>query len=197
MKLKEFLSLLNPLKGIIQKNQKIQNTDQLIVFVKERSAWITQITLLGYLKTRMGTQYVKAFENKELMKSINYAKEKIYLTSIQDLVLYVISYMKNNNLSDLTEQAASIYTKVIDQSANLPLSQNEIFKDINKFETRLSSVNWIDFYKNNPFDQSCQALFTWAPVADELKQYDEEIVLNSMALKWNNIVSDFKKLINY
>lgn len=46
-------------------------------------------------------------------------------------------------------------------------------------------------------DQSCQALFTWAPVADELKQYDEEIVLNSMALKWNNIVSDFKKLINY
>jgi hypothetical protein len=35
------------------------------------------------------------------------------------------------------------------------------------------------------------------PVADELKQYDEEIVLNSMALKWNNIVSDFKKLINY
>lgn len=197
MKLKEFLSLLNPLKGIIQKNQKIQNTDQLIVFVKERSAWITQITLLGYLKTRMGTQYVKAFENKELMKSINYAKEKIYLTSIQDLVLYVISYMKNNNLSDLTEQAASIHTKVIDQSANLPLSQNEIFKDINKFETRLSSVNWIDFYKNNPFDRSCQALFTWAPVADELKQYDEEIVLNSMALKWNNIVSDFKKLINY
>ena len=153
MKLKEFLSLLNPLKGIIQKNQKIQNADQLIVFVKERSAWITQITLLGYLKTRMGTQYVKAFENKELMKSINYAKEKIYLTSIQDLVLYVISYMKNNNLSDLTEQAASIHTKVIDQSANLPLSQNEIFKDINKFETRLSSVNWIDFYKNNPFDQ--------------------------------------------
>ena len=83
------------------------------------------------------------------------------------------------------------------RSANLPLSQNEIFRDIKKFETRLSSVNWINFYKNNPFDQSCQAIFTWAPVADELKQYDEEIVLNSMALKWNNIVSDFKKLINY
>ena len=67
MKIKEFLSLLNPLKGIIQKNQKIQNTDQLIVFIKERSAWITQVTLLGYLKTRMGTQYVKASGMVQLM----------------------------------------------------------------------------------------------------------------------------------
>jgi len=197
MKIKEFLSLLNPLKGIIQKNQKIQNTDQLIIFIKERSAWITQVTLLGYLKTRMGTQYVTAFENKELMQSINYGKEKIYLTSIQDLTLYTISYMKGNNLTDLSEQGENIYSKIIDESKNLPLSQNELFKDIEKFKKRLLTVNWIDFYKNNPFDESCKALFKWAPIADDLKQYDEEIVLNSMALKWNNVVSDFKKLINY
>jgi hypothetical protein len=197
MKIKEFLSLLNPLKGIIQKNQKIQNTDQLIIFIKERSAWITQVTLLGYLKTRMGTQYVTAFENKELMQSINYGKEKIYLTSIQDLTLYTISYMKVNNLTDLSEQGENIYSKIIDESKNLPLSQNELFKDIEKFEKRLQTVNWIDFYKNNPFDESCKALFKWAPIADDLKQYDEEIVLNSMALKWNNVVSDFKQLINY
>jgi tRNA U34 5-carboxymethylaminomethyl modifying GTPase MnmE/TrmE len=137
MKIKEFLSLLNPLKGIIQKNQKIQNTDQLIIFIKERSAWITQVTLLGYLKTRMGTQYVTAFENKELMQSINYGKEKIYLTSIQDLTLYTISYMKGNNLTDLSEQGENIYSKIIDESKNLPLSQNELFKDIEKFEKRL------------------------------------------------------------
>ena len=197
MKVKEFFALLNPLKGIIQKNQKINNNDQLINFIEERSAWITQVTLLGYLKTRMGTQYVRAFENKELMRSINYAKEKIYLSSIQDLILYSISYMKSNNLTDLSEQVTILHGKVIDESKNLPLSQNEIFKDIEKFEKRLSSINWINFYKNNPFDESCRALFKWAPIADELKQYDEEIVLNSMALKWNNVVSDFKKLINY
>ena len=197
MKIKDFLSLLNPLKGIIQKNQKINNNDQLINFIEGRSAWITQVTLLGYLKTRMGTQYVRAFENKELMRSINYAKEKIYLSSIQDLILYSISYMKSNNLTDLSEQVTILHSKVIDESKNLPLSQNELFKDIEKFEKRLSSINWINFYKNNPFDESCRALFKWAPIADELKQYDEEIVLNSMALKWNNVVSDFKKLINY
>lgn len=197
MKVKEFLALLNPLKGIIQKNQKINNNDQLINFIEGRSAWITQVTLLGYLKTRMGTQYVRAFENKELMRSINYAKEKIYLSSIQDLILYSISYMKSNNLTDLSEQVTILHSKVIYESKNLPLSQNELFKDIEKFEKRLPSINWINFYKSNPFDESCRSLFKWAPIADELKQYDEEIVLNSMALKWNNVVSDFKKLINY
>ena len=197
MKVKEFFALLNPLKGIIQKNQKINNNDQLINFIEGRSAWITQVTLLGYLKTRMGTQYVRAFENKELMRSINYAKEKIYLSSIQDLILYAISYMKSNNLTDLSEQVTILHSKAIDESKNLPLSQNELFKDIEKFEKRLPSINWINFYKSNPFDESCRSLFKWAPIADELKQYDEEIVLNSMALKWNNVVSDFKKLINY
>lgn len=114
MKIKDFLSLLNPLKGIIQKNQKINNNDQLINFIEGRSAWITQVTLLGYLKTRMGTQYVRAFENKELMRSINYAKEKIYLSSMQDLILYAISYMKSNNLTDLSEQVTILHSKAID-----------------------------------------------------------------------------------
>ena len=48
MKIKEFLSLLNPLKGIIQKNQKIQNTDQLIVFIKERSADLSLIKTISW-----------------------------------------------------------------------------------------------------------------------------------------------------
>ena len=36
----------------------------------------------------------------------------------------------------------------------------------------------------------------WAPVADELKILDREIILNSMILKWKNIKVEFKKLIN-
>ena len=44
--------------------------------------------------------------------------------------------------------------------------------------------------------KSSQALYNWAPVADELKKLDKQIVLNSMILKWNNIQKDFKKLAN-
>ena len=38
------------------------------------------------------------------------------------------------------------------------------------------------------------ALYNWAPIADELKILDKEIVLNSMRLKWNLKIDEFKKL---
>ena len=40
---------------------------------------------------------------------------------------------------------------------------------------------------------SCLALYDWSPVADELKNLDKKIVLNSMSLKWNLIIDEFKK----
>jgi hypothetical protein len=40
------------------------------------------------------------------------------------------------------------------------------------------------------------ALYNWAPIADELKTLDKEIVLNSMRLKWNLKIDEFKKLTN-
>ena len=63
-----------------------------------------------------------------------------------------------------------------------------------EFNLRFSEVNWETYYNNNPFVKSSQALYNWAPVADELKKLDKQIVLNSMILKWNNIQKDFKKL---
>jgi hypothetical protein len=36
-------------------------------FIQSKSAWVTQVTLYGYLKTRMGTRYVLHFENDKFM----------------------------------------------------------------------------------------------------------------------------------
>ena len=38
------------------------------------------------------------------------------------------------------------------------------------------------------------ALFHWAPIADELKELDKEIVINSIKNKWMLVVSDFEKI---
>ena len=64
----------------------------------------------------------------------------------------------------------------------------------NEYNLIFSEVNWETYYINNPFEKSSRALYDWAPVADELKKLDKQIVLNSMILKWNNIQKDFKKL---
>ena len=41
------------------------------------------------------------------------------------------------------------------------------------------------------------ALYYWAPIADELKKDDRNIVLNSIHLKWKNIEKEFSKLLNF
>ena len=196
MNFKEILEFFRPFIRIFDKPKKIENYSDLKKFIKEQSLWVSQVTLLGYLKTRMGTQYVKAFENKDLINSINLAKEQICIISFQDLNLCLLSYMKINNFTDLTKSSLQLHQEIIEDTP-LELSKEEIQKNINYFKQRIMHIDWLNHFNNNPFNQSCNALFKWAPIADELKQLDEEIVLNSMALKWNNTVNDFKNLISF
>ena len=196
MNFKEISEFFRPFIRIFDKPKKIENYSDLKKFIKEQSLWVSQVTLLGYLKTRMGTQYVKAFENKDLINSINLAKEQICIISFQDLNLCLLSYMKINNFTDLTKSSLQLHQEIIEDTP-LELSKEEIQKNINYFKQRIMHIDWLNHFNNNPFNQSCNALFKWAPIADELKQLDEEIVLNSMALKWNNTVNDFKNLINF
>ena len=51
-----------------------------------------------------------------------------------------------------------------------------------------------NYFNDIPFKDSGYALYHWAPIAEDLKKLDKEVVLNSMAYKWNAVVSDFKKL---
>ncbi|MEK9886057.1 MAG: esterase [Pelagibacteraceae bacterium] len=196
MNFNDISQFFRPFIRIFNKPKKIENYSDLKKFIKEQSLWVSQVTLLGYLKTRMGTQYVKAFENKDLINSINLAKEQICIISFQDLNLCLLSYMKINNLTDLTKSSLQIHQEIIEETP-LELSKEEIQKNINYFKQRILHIDWLNHFNNNPFNQSCNALFKWAPIADELKQLDEEIVLNSMALKWNNTVNDFKNLISF
>ena len=63
-----------------------------------------------------------------------------------------------------------------------------------KFNSRYQEINWMNYCDSDPFVHSSNALYYWAPIADELKKLDKKIVLNSMLLKWNNVQIDFKKL---
>ena len=83
------------LKLLFQR-KKIKNLDELETFIQTKSAWVTQVTLYGYLKTRMGTRYVLHFENDEFMSSVNLAKWNIYAVALQDLTFFTFSYLKAN-----------------------------------------------------------------------------------------------------
>ena len=183
-------------KAFIPK-KKIKNLDELENFIQTKSAWVTQVTLYNYLKTRMGTRYVLHFDNDEFMSSVNLAKWNIYSVALQDLVFFTVSYLKVNfDYQDLN-QAKEIYFKILDDetSNKMPL---DIIEEAKKgFDERFQNLNWEIYYKDLPFNPSALSLYKWAPIAEELKSLDRKIVLNSMILKWDIVKQEFEKLIDF
>ena len=177
--------------------KKIKNLDELEYFIQTKSAWVTQVTLYNYLKTRMGTRYVLHFDNDEFMSSVNLAKWNIYSTSLQDLTFFTFSYLKVNFDYHDAEKAKEIFNKILDDeiSNKMPL---DIIDDARKtFDERLEKINWDSYYQDLPFNHSALSLYKWAPIADELKTLDRKIVLNSMILKWDVVKQEFKDLIQF
>ena len=177
--------------------KKIKNLDELEHFIQTKSAWVTQVTLYSYLKTRMGTRYVLHFDNDVFMASLDIARWNIYSVALQDLTLFTFSYLKVNFNYQNLNQSKEIFSKILDDeiSNKMPL---DIIEEAKKtFNERLQNINWEIYYKDLPFNPSALSLYKWAPIAEELKTLDRKIVLNSMILKWDIIKKEFEKLIEF
>ena len=181
-------------KAFIPKS-KIKNLDELEEFIQTKSAWVSQVTLYSYLKTRMGTRYVLHFDNDEFMKSVNEAKWNIYAVALQDLTFFTFSYLKTNFNFEDTNKSKEIFLKILDNETTNNMPLDIIYKSKKIFDERLQSINWNEYYNNIPFNQSALSLYEWAPVAEELKSLDRKIVLNSVILKWDIIKKEFRERI--
>ena len=192
--LKEYIA---PIFNFLKPKKKITNIFELKNFIQRKSAWVSQETLYGYLKTRMGAKYILMFEDEIFLGSINKAKWNIYAVALQDLTFYSLSYLKNNLNFDQTLKAKDIYEEILNEEKNNQMPSDIIENSIKKFNERLEKVDWQKYHLNLPFNESALALYEWSPIADELKTLDKKIVLNSMILKWDNIKKEFPTLINF
>tara|TARA_Y100001935_G_scaffold241997_1_gene232003 strand:- start:645 stop:1268 length:624 start_codon:yes stop_codon:yes gene_type:complete len=183
-------------KAFIPK-KKIQNLNDLETFIQTKSAWVSQVTLYNYLKTRMGTRYVLHFENDEFMESVNKAKWNIYATSLQDLSFFVFSFLKVNSNFQEVNKAKDIFLNILDDETLNDMPKEIIEEAKKNFENRFQNINWDKYYNDLPFNPSALSLFKWAPIADELKNLDRKIVLNSMILKWDIIKKEFSDRIQF
>ena len=191
--LKTMGEYLFPLRKITNKFKSINSKEDLQNFVQERSAHVTQTTLYGYLKTRIGTRFSIMVEDEKFSNSINIAKWNIYVAAISDLTLYVFSYLidkKNLKQND----AETIFMNIINNELKNGLDEKIYENGKKEFISRARTINWQRFHSENPFKDSGLALYNWSPIADELKVLDKEIVLNSIKLKWNLVENEFKDL---
>jgi hypothetical protein len=197
LKINDFKVYLFALFKAFIPKKKIKNLDELENYIQTKSAWVTQVTLYNYLKTRMGTRYVLHFDNDIFMSSLNIAKWNIYSVALQDLTFFTFSYLKVNSNYQNIDQAKKIYSKILDDeiSNKMPL---DIVEEAKKtFNERYKEINWEIYYQDLPFNPSALSLYKWAPIAEELKSLDRKIVLNSMILKWDVIKKEFKDLIQF
>ena len=117
--------------------------------------------------------------------------KKIIATNLKVFDLYIIPEKTdsiNNTLNSLSKFIPISFTKrrkVIDLSKKV-----KKFEKIKLFE----NINWETYHTDLPFNPSALSLYKWAPIADELKVLDKEIVLNSIKLKWNLVENEFKDL---
>ena len=169
--------------------------DELENFIQSKAAWVTQVTLYGYLKTRMGTRYVLHFENDKFMESVNLAKWNMYAVALQDLIFYTFSYLKINLNYNEVYRAEEIFLKILDDEITNKMPIDIIEEAKKNFKDRLQNINWDIYYNDLPFNPSALSLYKWAPIAEELKTLDRKIVLNSVILKWDIVKKEFQERI--
>ena len=191
--LKDVRDYVFPIKKITNKFRAINSKEDLRNFIQERSAHVTQTTLYGYIKTRIGSRYAMMFEDEVFLKSINLAKWNIYMAALTDCTFYVFSYLidkKNLKQNDALETFIEIVEK--EKSNGL---EDKLFENTKlEFNQRLKEINWEKYHQDNPFKNSGLSLLKWSPIAENLKVFDKEIVLNSIKLKWNLVENEFKNL---
>lgn len=166
-------------------------------FVATRAAYLAQKTLYGYVKTRMGTRYVAMFENESMRASLNIAKMQVFAACLSDLTIYAAARSLEGE-DDAAHQALArhCYATGLENNAKNAPAQFSAADCMDEFERRLASVNWQAAGVPEIFSRSPQALMKWAPIADNLKKLDREIVENSVTFAWRDIREQFQKRIH-
>ena len=190
---REFLGSLS----LRRDNGPIDSVAGLNHFVATRSAFIAQKTLYGYLKTRMGTRYPLMFDDDVFVHSINIAKMHVFAACLSDLTVFAIAQaLRDVRVHDDSRRVAALRCYDAGIAANTGEAPNEFSPEsaIEAFSSRLDETDWHNgalHWEN--FTRSPDALVKWAPIAPELKQYDVEIVQNSIRYAWRDIREQLRK----
>jgi len=173
---------------------------QLVEHVESRSKYVGQTTLFGYVKTRAGTRYVSLFEDEKFAHSLNIAKWEIFLAGLCDLAAYAAAGI-GRRASASADETTALAIHIVESALakeEIPAERPQGFDDVRSaFRTRARTTCWSELPAGNGlFQNSISALVHWAPIADELKVLDAEIVKNSMRFKWKSVRDQFNEVLD-
>ena len=186
--------------GKQKKVDKITSQATLAYFVNSRSSHVSQTSLYGYLRTRAGTRFPELFENPDILISINMAKWHIWIACVSDLSVFVgrLLYRSGQLESpDISALLSAAIDRILLETGTPDEAGDDFSKAVGKARQRIHTCDWSkDLDDDDIFNQSPTALFYWAPIADELKNRDEEIVRNSVRFRWIEVRRSTRVLLD-
>jgi hypothetical protein len=166
-------------------------------FLQTRSAHVAQTSLYGYLRARAGTRFPELFSNDEFVNSINIAKWHVWLGCVSDLAVYAGGMLCRAGTARADAVAALLQSVVagVLRETGVPADAGpEFAAHAERVRARLALCDLGAIPDDETaFAESPLALVHWAPIVDELKQLDEEIVRNSIRFRWQEVRRELRR----
>lgn len=202
-KIKAFLSQLpNPFRSMSMRADKtpLDTVAALSEFARTRSSFIAQTALYGYLKTRMGTQFPRYFEDDVFSEGIRQSAMKVFASCLADMTVFAVANVAAGGRLD-ADQAASLaracYREELTQGLGGEDNIGVAERAIPNFDKRLGETDWSTAGEGeNAFWGSARDLVEFAPVIDQFKELDREIVMNSIRFRWRDVREQFRRRID-
>ncbi|MFK7943287.1 MAG: hypothetical protein AB8B85_10300 [Paracoccaceae bacterium] len=167
----------------------IRTQEALAKFLGERSAYVSQTSLYGYLKTRMGTQYATIFQDPMFQPALTKAREEAFFGCLGDLTIHAVATLRANGGLDGPGSEGMARAMFLSAAQHaLHEAGTDPAPAAQEFSARLEGLDWIEARDPRVTFQSSQAvLVAAAPVIDSYREADREIIENSVKFRWIDI----------
>lgn len=175
----------------------IDTVDSFVEYIHTRAAYVAQTSLYGYLKTRMGRDYIKIFKDEEFAPSLNKAKWQIYAACLSDLTIFSVARVSVMDSQKSKEFALYCHQVCLEKTFSGETADELKPEVSDSFAKRCEGMIWANARVGlNVLTQSPAALANSSPVSDEFKELDREIVMNSVRFRWSNICDELEDRLN-
>jgi len=169
-------------------------------FLHTRTTYVAQSTLYGYLRTRAGTRFVELFDDDRFVISTNIAKWNVWLACVSDLAVYAGGLVRRNSgasNADTGRLMQQLVDEILAATGTPAEAGPEFAAHAERVRARVALCVWsAQADSDAPFVESPAALVYWAPIVDDLKVLDAEIVRNSVRFRWNEIRQQLRQTLD-
>lgn len=179
-----------------RRDEPIRDAGALRQFLQTRASHIAQMTLYGYLRTRAGTRFPELFDNDAFVASMNIAKWHVWLACVSDLAVHAGTVLRRSGASapNVGALLRRLVDEILTQTGTPAEAGAEFANHAQRVRARLALWDWNPALGDEAvFVESPTALVYWAPVVEDLKALDEEIVRNSIRFRWHEVRRELHK----